>query len=123
MTINTYVQKLSVNSHTTEDFFAYLTRAYKVVQDKIFKQYITINSDQHNDNMNHMTASEGMQAAKSMCDGMSKVGEWIKQDETSACALTAQLEQIDLLNKKLQKKIKDNKLNDKDNRTKRLKEF
>ena len=39
----------------------------------------------------------------------------MKQDETERqlVALTAQLEQIDLLNKKLQKKIKENKPNDK----------
>ena len=84
-------------------------------QQRIFKQYITIRIDQHNDHTNRITPTEFMEVAKSKYDEMVKAGEWMKQDETERqlVALTAQLEQIDLLNKKLQKKIKENKSNDK----------
>ena len=114
--INAYVQKLAANGHTTEDLFAHLIRAYKQVPDKAFKQYITIRIDQHNNGTSRMTATEFMTAAKSKYDETVKEKEWMKQDETEKqlIALTAQLKQIDSLNKKLQKKIKDNKTSWKD---------
>ena len=76
--INAYVRKLSANGHTTKDLFTHLTRAYKVVPYKGFKQYITICIDQHNNHTNRLTPTELMQAAKSKYDEMVKAGEWMK---------------------------------------------
>ena len=117
--INAYVQKLAANGEATEDLFAHLTKAYKAVPDKYFHQYIVTRIDEHNDRTRRMTAIQFMNIAKSKYDELVDEGTWLEKDNTEKqlVALTAQLEQIELKNKKLQQKLKDNKKSSQSNKS------
>ena len=108
--INAYVQKLATNGEATKDLFAHLTKAYKAVPDKYFHQYIVTHINEHNNCTRRMMETKFMNIAKSKYGELVDEGTQLEKDNTEKqlVALTAQLEQIELKNKKLQQKLKDN---------------
>ena len=94
--LNGYVQKLAANGEQTQDLFAHLTRAYKLVPDKAFQQYIRTKIDTHNDGTATLTTTQLMAFAKKKYDELLDDKVWMLKDETQQqlIALTAQLQQI-----------------------------
>lgn len=106
--INGYIQRLASNGETTEDLFAHLTKAYKLVPDKEFQAYIRERIDGHNDGTNILTTTQLMDRAKAKYDSLIASESWMTQDETEKqlVVLTAQLQQVQMKNKALQKQLK-----------------
>ena len=94
--LNSYVQKLSANGERTQDLFAHLTKAYKLVPDKAFQQYIRAKIDTHNDGTANLSTVQLMAFAKKKYDELMEDKVWMLKDETEQqlIALTAQLQQI-----------------------------
>ena len=99
--VNGYVQKLAANGEKTQDLFAHLTKAYKLVPDKAFHQYIRSKIDTHNDGTTPLSATQLMAFAKKKYDELVDDKVWMLKDETQQqlIALTAQLQQINKSNK------------------------
>lgn len=108
--LNSYVQELAATGQTTEDMFAHITKAYRLVPNREFKTYIQNRIDEHNDGTRPLTTVQLMDKAKSKFDEMNESKTWTSEDDTEKqlVALTAQLEQIQLTNKRLNKKFKAN---------------
>ena len=81
-----------------------------MVPDKYFHQYIVNRIDEHNDRTRRKTEIQFMATAKSKYDDLVEAGTWLQKDDTEKqlVALTAQLKQIEIKHKNLQKKWKDN---------------
>mmetsp|Transcript_89540 Transcript_89540/g.175255 ORF Transcript_89540/g.175255 Transcript_89540/m.175255 type:complete len:518 (+) Transcript_89540:268-1821(+) len=106
--INAYVQKLASGGNVSEDLFAHLTKAYKKVPDKAFAAYMRSKIDSHNDGTSVITSNELMAFAKTKYEELKSEGEWMLEDtEQKLVALTAQLEQINIRNKALAKRVAD----------------
>jgi hypothetical protein len=105
--INSYVNQLSALGTTTQDLFAHLTKAYKLVPDKHFQTYMSNKIDAHDDGTARLTSNQLMEIAKAKYDDMVETNTWMLQDEQDKqlVALTAQLEQVELNNKDLKSKL------------------
>jgi len=108
---------------TTQDLFAHLTRAYKAVPDKFFKNYIVNKIDTHNDGTARLTSDELMDIAKAKYDEMTQDNTWMANEEAEAklVALHAQLEQVELKNKRYEAQRRKNKSDDKKPKKKQTK--
>lgn len=95
--LNGYIQKLAANGEETQDLFAHLTKAYKLVPDKSFQAYIRTKIDTHNDGTVTITTLQLMEFAKQKYDELVEEHTWMHKDETEQklLALTAQLHQME----------------------------
>lgn len=108
--INGYIQSLSANGEQTQDLFAHMSKAYKLVPDRQFNAYINGKIDGHNDGTAVLTTVELMDLAKGKFDELDDNGEWMKKDHTQEqlVALTTQVQELEERNKNLQRKSKKN---------------
>jgi hypothetical protein len=106
-TIDAYVQQLASSGETTQDMFAHLSQAYKLVPDKNFKNYITAKVDAHDDRSQLITARELMSLAKNKFDELTHDKIWMTADsEAKLVTLTIHLEEE---NNQLRKRLGNNK--------------
>lgn len=93
-TMDAYVQQLASSGETTQDMFAHLSQAYKLVLDKSFKNYITAKVDAHDDHICWITAQELMSLTKNKFDKLMHDKLWMTADsEAKLVTLTIHLEE------------------------------
>lgn len=117
--INGHVQRLSANGHSTEDLFAHLIKAYKLVPDKEFARYIRGVIDRHNDGTEVINSEQLTGRAKAKYDELVEARTWMTDDATDRqlVAMAAQLEQIKNSNEILKKKFQPKPQKPKDNKS------
>ena len=105
--VESLVKKLAVNGEHSEDLFAHIARTYKNIPDAKFHPYITSCIDIHNDGTGIISAKELMNKAKAKYDELMENKAWIQQGETEnqLVALNAQLQQVELKNQALTRKV------------------
>ena len=118
---NAYVQSqldgLSARGETTNDLVVNLFKAYKVVSDLPFKQYITHIKDNHDDGTKIYTEHELMQKTVTFYKKAIQDKEWEQPSEEQKNVLTLQAE-LKTLKKKAEKHVKFDKSAKKGNSTK-----
>ena len=118
---NAYVQSqldgLSARGETTNDLVVNLFKAYKVVSDLPFKQYITHIKDNHDDGTKIYTEHELMQKTVTFYKKAIQDKEWEQPSEEQKNVLALQAE-LKTLKKKTEKHVKFDKSAKKDNNSK-----
>ena len=106
---NAYVQSqldgLSARGQTTNDLIVNLFKAYKVVPDQPFKQYITNIKDSHDDGTKIYTEHELMQKTVTFYKKALQEKEWEQPSEEQKNVLALQAE-VKVLKKKAEKHVK-----------------
>ena len=114
--VESLVKKLAANGEQTEDLFAHITREYKNIPDAKFHPYITAHIDNHNDGTSILSSKDLMNKAKAKYGEILENKAWMQQgeNEKQLVALTAQIQQVDIKNQSLTRRVA-NKPTDKDN--------